>query len=310
LASWQGFLSEIGSAVAANETAKPVLGEFIQAQEDQFRRIEAINQDLQYQLIRPGPGTEGLLDEPWRTALRCIRQAAGRPDRFTAAMDEAQENLLAAYATSRDSLRCSWIAQELAAAYAISGDLRNAKRWLESAYRPGLKGLKDQLWKAAEIIESETENYARAYQSYLEQSSQARTRGNFPDLPHELCRIGFRDERSAPGPRPFRQEGWYSASADAAAVHRIVQGLGKLFNDLAQLRRTCLQARIDQYDLPLPYDHNHGGIRVASFVSGESFDSLAYFDTSLAYGPQFSTDTQLDAAIELGKFQYIYITRS
>jgi hypothetical protein len=310
LVSWQGFLSEIASAVAANRTAKPVLAEFIPAQEDQFRRIEAVNQDLQYQLIRPVPGAEGLLDEPWRTALRCIQQAAGRPSRVTAAMAEAQENLLEAYAISRDSLRCSWIAQELAAAYAISGDLRNAKRWLESAYRPGLKGLKDQLWKAAEIIEAETENHARAYQSYLEQRSRARTRGNFPDFPQKLCSIGFRDEMSAPGPRPFKQAGWYGAAADATVVHRVVQGLGKLFNDLAQLRRTCLQARIDQHDLPLPYDPSKGGIRVASFVSGESFDSLAYFDTSPPYGLQFSTDSQLDAAIELGTFRYIYITHS
>ena len=122
--SWQGFLSEIASSVAANKTAKAVLGEFIQAQEDQFRRIEAINQDMQYQLIRPGQGTEGLLDEPWRTALLCIRQAADSPYRFNEAMAEAHEKLLEAYAISRDSLRCSWIAQELAAAYAISGDLR------------------------------------------------------------------------------------------------------------------------------------------------------------------------------------------
>ncbi len=302
IVSWQDFLTKVASSVAANKTAKTALGEFTQAQEDQLRRIEAINQDMQYELIRPAPGTQDPLDEPWRAGLSQIRQAAGRPDRFKDAMTEAHEQLLEAYARSQDNLRRSWIAQDLAAAYAISGDLRNAKRWLENAYRSGLKGLNDQLWKAAEIIESETENHAQAYQSYLKQ----RSRG----VPRGLCSIGFRDELSPPGPRPFKRAGWYGAFADATVVHRIVQGLERLFNDLAQLRRVCLQARIDQRDLPLPYDRWEGGIRVASFVSGSDFDTLAYFGTSPPYGLQFSTDSRIDVGIDLGALRYIYIRYS
>jgi hypothetical protein len=311
LVSWQGFLSEIASSVAANKTARAKLSEFTQAQEDHFRRIEAINQDMQYRLIPSGPEAGGLLDAPWRTALMSIRQAADSPHRFNAAMAEAHEKLLEAYAESRDSLGRSWIAQELAAAYALAGDLRNAKRWLETAYRSGLKGVNDQLWKAAAIIEQETEKHTQAHQSYQKQRSQAKAISDLPRLPHGLCRILFRDEGVSPGPGPFKETGWNGAFADATMVHRVMQGLGRLFDDLAQLRRACLQAGIDHRDLPRPYDPFQGGVRVASFVPGEDFDSLAYFDTSLPYGgPQFSTDIPIDAGIELGTFRFIYIEYS
>jgi len=310
LVSWHGFLSEIAFSVAANKTARAKLSEFTQAQEDQFRRIDAINQDMQHQLIASGPAAEGLLDAPWRAALMSIRQATDSPHRSSAAMAEAQEKLLEAYAESRDSLRRSWIVQELAAAYALSGDPRNAKRWLETAYRSGLKGVNDQLWKSAAIIEQEAEKHAQAYQSYQKQRSRAKTISDLPRLPHGLCRILCRDEGVNPGPGPFKEAGWNGAFADAAMVHRVVQGLGRLFDDLAQLRRTCLQAGIDHHDLPRPYDPWKGGIRVASFFPGEDFDSLAYFDTELPYGPQFSTDIPIDAGMELGTFSFVYIEYS
>jgi len=311
IVSWQDFLIKVGSSVAANKTPKTLLGEFIQVQEDLFRRLDAINQDMQYTLFRPDQGTKGLLDEPWQAAWWHVRQAAGDPARFGEALAQAQEKFLEAYGISRDSLRSSWIAQELAAAYAVSGDLRNAKRWLESAYGSGLKGLKDQLWKAAGTIESATEVYRRSYEDYLKQRRRAKTLRDLPSLPRGLCQIGFRTEpTTVPGPIPFKRAGWYGAFADARTVHRIVQGLDQLFNDLAQLRRACLQAGIDPRDLPLPYDPNEGGIRVASFVPGAEFDTLAYFGTNPPRGPRFSTDADIDVGIELGVFRYIYIEYS
>jgi hypothetical protein len=287
-----------------------MIAEFLQAQRDQFERIEAIDQDMQHTLIGLERGMTDLVDGPWRTALARIQEAADNPRDLTEMLTGAHESLLEAYGMSRDNLRHSWIAQDLAAVYALSGDFRNVRRWLAMAYASGLKGVKDQLWRAAEVIESETETHAPAYKSYLEQRSRARSGRDMPRVPHELCSVDFRDEMIISGPRPFKKAGWYGSLADATIVRGIVQGLERLFHDLAQLRRTCIGAGIDQRDLPQPYEPDEGGIRVASFVSGADFDTLAYFNTSLPYGPQFSTDWAIDVGIELDTFCYIYIRYS
>jgi len=323
---WQDFLSKVASSTAgaaagaatlpvggpigaaaagaaANKSTEALINEFVQAQNEQLNRIEAINQDMQFRLLRLEQGMSVLLDGPWRTALFHIREAANRPHHFNEEITEARNELGKAYAMSTDDLRCSWIAQDLAAVYALSGDFSSVRRWLASAYESGLKGLNDQIWQAAKTIESEAEKHTKDYERYRKDKKRY-----LASRPSTLSHVKFKDELSTPGPRPFKHTGFYEVFADTVTVFQLVQGLGKLFNDLAQLRRTCIRAGIDQSTLPLPYTPDRGGIRVATNFAGADFDTLTYFDTSAPSDSQLDTRVAIAVAgIELGPSRCIYV---
>jgi hypothetical protein len=74
-----GPVAAAAAGAAANKSTEALISEFVQARNGQLNRIEAINRDMQYRLIRLERGMGDLLDEPWRTALLHIREAANSP---------------------------------------------------------------------------------------------------------------------------------------------------------------------------------------------------------------------------------------
>lgn len=305
-----GPIVAAAARAAADKSMEALLSEFVLAQNDQLDRIEAINQDMQCRLIRLEQGMSDLLDEPWRTARLHIQEAANSPGRFNEDITEARKLLLKAYTISRDDLRSSWIAQELAAVYALSDDVNSVRRWLASAYESGLKGLKNQIWQAAEGLESEIQKQEQAYEKWYKHLVRTK-QWPWGDLPYGVCSIQLIDGNLSPKPGPFkRTRNSRDGFANTEMVRRLVQGLEGLFNDLAQLWRACIGAGIDKYELPLPHGYYYEGMRVTSFVTGGDFDTASYFDVTLAPDPQSFDHQPIDVWIMIGELRSIEINYS
>src|ERR1700730_12863047 len=143
-----------------------------------------------------------LLARPWRTALRHIDEAAHRPQHANEHLTAACNLLLEALEMSRDDSRFSWIAQDLAVVYALSHDAESARRWFNNAYNSGLKGLKAQIWQAAETIGAEAEKHVRAYEHFRKHFNYVNS-----VYPYGLCQVKFADTSFSPGPNPFKHCG-------------------------------------------------------------------------------------------------------
>lgn len=269
-----GPIGAAAAKVVADKSMAALLNEFVEAQNDQLNRIEAINQDMQCRLIRLEQGMNVLLDGPWRTALLHIQEAAHSPDRSDEEIVEARKKLLEAYSLSRNALRSSCVAQELAALYALSGDSGSVRRWLARAYDSGLEELKNQGWQAAEVLKPENNEARtitaledirnRALSSYIRiRTIRARPildiGGDMFATRQGVSLVTFNDERL--DDKPIYDKVIF-ASADTEIARRLVQGLEQLLDDLAQLRLACIVAGIDQSELPPPYHSTYGGVRV------------------------------------------------
>ena len=249
------------------------------AHNDQMTRIEELSQEMRGRLIGLQNTVGAVLDAPWHTALTHIEEASRRPSHREQELELARRHLYYAWGEaksllerdprSRDpaALRCPVIAQQIAALYGFLAEPLNTRHWLATAYAASRNQLNNQVDDVYDIYVQKME-HARSLQSGLSLRPSLRievlskNRKSTEPLWVRAPRlfIGDVDPGAASGTTTWFKIGLVGRDPDFEGH---VAALFELDGEAQLLRRTCLDAGVDEVALPTesPLEGARGVVR-------------------------------------------------
>jgi hypothetical protein len=299
-ASVAGPIAVASAGAAAGKLSGDLLEQFLGAHADQMQRIEELGKEMHGQLIGLQNTVGGLLDAPWRTALAHIDEAGRRPGREAQELELARANLFEAWGVAeglleRDTssqdpaaLRGPLIAQQIAALYSFLGEPLNTVHWLTIAYTANRN-----------LVNNQVDSFR---DSLVQRMKRASRMPNVigGEYPHMYISVDSTDPNSkdplwlrAPG-RAFSLSGarrhvgcelWRKhgvAERDLEFEGRVAV-LVVLDAEAQLLRRTCLEAGVDE--VALPSESGRKGARKAAAVTNsndEMLSAIVVFDSTIA----------------------------
>jgi TolA-binding protein len=139
----------------AEETAERLLGEFLNAQESQLARVEALNRELQGQLLRLEAGIDALRSAPIQKARLHVEEARRDPSRRTDELTRGRDALFEAWANAEGHHALQAVAgEQLSVVYALLRDVEGATRWLVRSYKANWDAIDEQVGEIQREIEA------------------------------------------------------------------------------------------------------------------------------------------------------------
>ena len=246
----------------AEATAERLLGEFLNAQDTQLDRVEALNRELHGRLLHLEAGIDAIRSAPMVAARLHVEEARRRdtPQRRADELTRARVALFEAWANAEGSPALQAVAgQQLSVVFALLNDIEGAKAWLTRSYEASCGAIDEQVSDTQREIDElldQSPTAADKVGAHLRASWRLTGDGLLLAGTYGLiaCVPAYRRRLKA---LPARQKARVSKDLQEAllretelAIAQKVQAVQEMKKDADATRTACLELRVPDAEVP------------------------------------------------------------